>query len=268
MTRLQKMICMQSVLICSTKKSFLPCLNMPLIRNTTFLLWIYPRTIKTRYSLAASSTGTKSMLAPHLNSINLSTDLTFSPPYLPPNLPRNVKARGSIKQTSTNREVVLTGPEVKVLFSGCKYDSLVVEDNPQLRQFIEAAHNTMEQIVNLDPAYFKCSAARTPSFEQVIIQPSLNPALYKDKIVFRLATQRTGPDINDQQVVAAFVDADGNDVEPANIKRGGTVVPVFKLCYYKGFMDTYSLQVFLLKGLYTAPPDTSIDNRDWEFDRQ
>jgi hypothetical protein len=160
----------------------------------------------------------------------------------------------------------LTGPEVKVLFSGCKYDSLIVEDNPQLRQFLQNVHNTMEEAINLDPAFFKCTPSRPPAFENIVIQPSLNPALYGDKIAFRLATQRTGPDINDQKVVASFVDADGNDVEPSNIKRGGTIVPIFKLSYYKGFMDTYSLQIFLLKGLYTPPPDTSIDNKDWLFD--
>lgn len=163
---------------------------------------------------------------------------------------------------------MVTGPELKVLFSGCKYDSLVVEDEPQLRQWIESVHNTMQEIVNLDPAYFKCSPSRHPTFEQVVIQPSLNPSLYGDKIVMRLATQRMGPDINDQKVVAVFVDKDNNVIEPADIKRGGTVVPIIKLCFYKGFMDTYSLQMFLLKGLYTPPADSTIDNNDWIFDPQ
>lgn len=208
------------------------------------------------------------MLAPKYSTINPSTDLTFCPPYLPPNLPRNVKARGTVKLSSTNREAVFTGPEVKVLFSGCKYDSLVVEDGDHLfREWMQTVHNSLEEIINLDPAFFKCSNTRPPSFENVIMQPSLNPSLYGDKIVFRLATQRTGPDINDQKVVAAFVDKDGNDVPPASIKRGGLVVPIIKLCYYKGFMDTYSLQMFVLKGLYTPPTDTSIDNRDWQFDQ-
>lgn len=241
---------------------------MPLTKSTIFLPWIFLRTIKTRYSLEALSITIKSMLAPHLNSINPSTDLTFSPPYLPPNVPRNLKARGNVKLTATNRDAVLTGPELSVLFSGCKYDSLVVEDEPQMRQFIESVHKTMEEIVQLSPEYFKCSSVRAPSFENVIIQPSLNPQLYKDKIAFRLATQRTGPDINDQKVVAAFVDSDGNDVHPSMIKRGGKVVPIFKISYFKGFLDTYSLQIYLLKGLYTPPPDTSIDNKDWQFDPQ
>lgn len=144
----------------------------------------------------------------------------------------------------------------------------MVEDGDHLfREWMQTVHNSLEEIINLDPAFFKCSNTRPPSFENVIMQPSLNPSLYGDKIVFRLATQRTGPDINDQKVVAAFVDKDGNDVPPASIKRGGLVVPIIKLCYYKGFMDTYSLQMFVLKGLYTPPTDTSIDNRDWQFDQ-
>lgn len=144
---------------------------------------------------------------------------------------------------------------------------MVDADHESFRKWIEDLHTAMENIVTVAPAQFKCSSTRSPAFENVIIQPSLNQSLYGDKIVFRLATQRTGPDINDQKVIAVFVDNQGEEVPPAMIKRGGTVVPIIKVCYYKGFMDTYSMQMFVLKGLYTAPPDSTIDNRDWQFDQ-
>lgn len=206
------------------------------------------------------------MQAPAFNTINPSTDLVFSPPYLPQSLPRTVKARGSVRLASTNRDVVVTGPEMKVLFGGCKYDSLVMDPDISLETWLGQVHDALERAVKADPLKFKCTPGREPVFEFSAIQASTNAELYSDKLWMRLATIRTGSDINDQKVVAVFVDKDNKTVEPANIQRNGKIVPIFKVNYYRGYQDVYSVTLTLVKALYEAPPDSTIDNMEWEFD--
>lgn len=152
------------------------------------------------------------------------------------------------------------------LFSGCKYDSLVMDPDASFEAWLQELQNHLEKTVSGDPTKFKCTPGRTPAFEFSVIQPSTNAELYSNKLWMRLATIRTGSDINDQKVVAVFVDKNKNQVDPANIQRNGKVVPIFKLNYYRGYQDVYSITLTLVKALYEAPPDSTIDNMEWEFD--
>ena len=48
--------------------------------------------------------------------------------------------------------------------------------------------------------------------------------------------------------------------------RERLAVAHFKINYYRGYQDVYSVTLTLVKALYEAPPDSTIDNMEWEFD--
>lgn len=161
--------------------------------------------------------------------------------------------------------MVFTGPAMKVVYSGCRYNSIVFTPVAPFEQWLHEIDAELRKAVMTDHGKYKVSPRGTPTFSQFIVQQSRDPDIYPDEIRCRLATTRTGTDINDQVITASFVDESGQPVSPQDIWGGGFVVPIFKLAYYKQG-DDFGLQLTLLKGLYQAPMEAHMRNSDWEFD--
>jgi hypothetical protein len=154
---------------------------------------------------------------------------------------------------------------MKVVYSGCRYNSIVFTPTHEFETWLHAVDGALREAVNGDPQKYKVNPRNVPSFSSFIVQPSSNPDMYPDELRCRLATVRTGENIDDRQVTTTFVDETNKVVEPSDIWSGGVVVPIFKLSYYKQG-DDFGLQLTLLKGLYQAPVDSRVSNEDWQFD--
>jgi hypothetical protein len=154
---------------------------------------------------------------------------------------------------------------MKVVYSGCRYNSIVLTPTDDLEQWLHAVDGSLREAVNGDPQKYKVNPRNVPTFTNFIVQPANNPDVYPDELRCRLATTRTGTEIDDRVITTSFVDQSGNDVAPQDIWSGGTILPIFKLSYYKQG-DDFGLQLTLIKGMYEAPVDSRVSNGDWEFD--
>lgn len=155
---------------------------------------------------------------------------------------------------------------MKVVYSGCRYNSIVFameEQTKDFRKWLASVHASMVKAILADPVRYKFTGRGAPTFLKDIVTD--NPSdQYPDELRCRLSIERTGSDINDAKITTVFQDKDGNLVSPSNIYGGGMVLPIFKLSYYKEG-DDYGLQLTMLKGQYDAPESTRVANEDWQF---
>lgn len=155
---------------------------------------------------------------------------------------------------------------MKVVYGGCRYNSIVFTPTDEFEAWLRNVDAALRGAVMSDHGKYKVNPRNTPSFSKFIVQPSNNPDLYPDEIRCRLHTIPTGPEIDDREITAVFVDETNNPVEPSDIWGGGIMVPIFKLSYYKQG-DDFGLQLTVLKGLY-QPPENSrvVPNEELQFD--
>jgi hypothetical protein len=197
----------------------------------------------------------------------MKTELIVSPPYVSPNLPVGVRARGSLRNKNTGTEIIFTGPTMRVVYSGCKWNTIVFcMDSSQIEfeNWLSDIWDTFQQIVRSDPAKYKVAFRSGPGFPAFIVTPSTDPEIYPNELRCRLATYR---DMKGEQVCSAVLlnAQSGQPVEPTSIWSGGMVTPIFKLGYYKNG-DNFGLTLTVLRADYTPPTTTQISNEDWAFD--
>lgn len=162
---------------------------------------------------------------------------------------------------------MFTGPELEVVYSGCKYNSIVFVANESQTEFLnwlESVSKAVGSIIKQAPANYKFSSL-DPS-PMSISTISSNPDMYPNELRCRLSTNRTGPDIDSQEITTAFLLArnPGQAIDPADIRARGTIRPIFKMGYYK-LGEAYGIELTLLKALYDPPADMSIPNADYAF---
>jgi hypothetical protein len=159
------------------------------------------------------------------------------------------------------RDIVFTGPRMKVVYSGCQWDTIVFAMDDDTRDFeawIERGYARLQEIIKSDPAKFKCTR-RIPLFSKSLITESSDPALYPNQLRCRLAVKR---DKEGNKIVTSVLLQEDLPTTPANIWGGGWMLPIFSMGYYKDG-DEFGLSLTLLKGGYTPPVYTPIMASDW-----
>ena len=155
---------------------------------------------------------------------------------------------------------------MKVVYSGCRYNSIVFamdETTDDFRRWLSGVHAAMSKAILTDPVKYKFNGRGAPTFLKDIVTEN-SSEMYPDELRCRLAIERTGNDINDSKITSVFLDKNGNQVPPGQIYGGGQVLPIFKVSYYKEG-DDYGLQLTMLKGQYEAPENNRVANDDWQF---
>lgn len=181
-------------------------------------------------------------------------------PYSPPSLPRGARVRGNIRQKLTNKDLVVTMPKMRVVYSGCRWNSVVFAMTPEQKELISwlnCLYKFVEDTVRADPGVYKVRPQAVPLFTATPVQPSNNPDLYPPELRCRLATEGR----SDEAVCVAAL----GDVDPSEVRGGGFMTPVVKVGYFKD-QDTFGLTFTILKAEYEAPVVERISNDDWQMD--
>jgi hypothetical protein len=182
---------------------------------------------------------------------------------LPPLEPRDKSiqwARGSIRDADYN-ELIITGPRLPVLFSGCRYNSIVFSmrpsDEPSMafEAFLSKIINRVESSVTTTPEKFKpgCKNAATLQFDKDISRPSSYSIDMPNEFRVKLAVRRGDIDEHGEVVdiiETVFTDEEGMHIEPVDIVSGSEMIPIFRVGYYRN-ANKFGLNVTLLKGVIT-----------------
>lgn len=154
---------------------------------------------------------------------------------------------------------------MKVVFSGCQWNTIVFSmDNNQIEfeNWLAQGFERFQELVRSDPAKYKVTNRRGPSFPSFIVTASRDPELYANELRCRLSTTR---DANGESVCNAVLLRDGIPFDPKQVRSGGYVTPIFRLGYYKNG-DDFGLTLTVLKAEYTAPEVNYIENEEWTMD--
>jgi len=212
-------------------------------------------------------------------------DLRVMPPYEPKDKDRQSQwVRGTIRHTNYDnvlRELVVTGPKMKVCYGGCNWNRIVFGLDPTseaiygFRRWIDMLGQHVQDTICADPGRYKSGALTSSrfTFENDLIRPANDPTRYPDEFRCKLSTERqVGIDsslVETPNVDFFTVDSNGEKtmVEPHNITSGSSIIPVIKFTYYRAG-ERFGLNATVLKGI-VYPVDRSsyqILNEDWVID--
>lgn len=182
---------------------------------------------------------------------------------LPPLEPKDKSiawARGSIRDADFN-ELLVTGPRLPVLFSGCRFNSVVFsmrgpgEDEPAyaFECFLHKVLSHVEDAVSASPEKFKPGTknAAILCFDRDFIRPSSYSADLPNEFRVKLSVKRDRVDEMGEIVDVidtVFVDEDGAPVEPSAITSGCEIVPIFRVSYFRN-ANKFGLNITMLKGV-------------------
>lgn len=220
------------------------------------------------------------MLAPFYSSVSLDR-LVVGKPREPRDKANGVWVHGNlnlVRPDGVTQELVVTGPRMRVVYSGCRWNRLVfaasMEDSAT-RDFVtwmRTLANGVHDAIWLNPEKYR-PGSKTNSrftFDFDIAKPSSDPSLYPDEIRTRLATRWTDNGGEDlvalpKSVFHQTVDGEQVVVDPANIAAGSFIIPVIKLSYFRNG-DRFGLVMTVLKGMYFPPENSSSMDVDYEID--
>ena len=181
---------------------------------------------------------------------------------------RVLRAKGNVRNKSNGRDVVFTGPRMRVCYSGCRWNTVVfaMDDNQaEFEDWLYKIHQSLEESVKADHMFFKVSPRSTPLFNKFIVEPASNPELYSPELRCRLSTVRVDS-VAEPVSTAHLSDKNTNiKLDPHEIVSGSYMRPVFKLGYYKEG-DNFCLSLTVLKGECEPNPITQMTNDAWEMD--
>jgi len=202
---------------------------------------------------------------------------------LPPLEPRDKSiawARGSIRDENFN-ELIVTGPRLPVLFSGCRFNSVVFSirgpgaDDPShaFEAFLHKVLSRVETAVGGAVEKFKpgLKNAALLHFDRDFIRPSSYGTDLPNELRVKLSVKRDHVDENGEVVELVdthFVDEDGNEIEPGSISSGSEIVPILRISYYRN-ANKFGLNLTMLKGLVypsAKKARTVALNSEYEFD--
>ena len=201
---------------------------------------------------------------------------------LPPLEPKDKSiawARGSIRDQDFN-ELIVTGPRLPVLFSGCRFNSVVFSirgpgaDDPSyaFEAFLHKVLSHVEAVVGASVEKFKpgLKNAALLHFDRDFIRPSSYGTDLPNELRVKLSVKRDHVDDNGEVVElvdTVFVDEDGNSIEPGSISSGSEIVPILRISYYRN-ANKFGLNLTMLKALvYPSAKKSKIMNHsELEFD--
>jgi hypothetical protein len=200
---------------------------------------------------------------------------------LPPLEPKDKSinwARGSIRDGDFN-ELLVTGPRLPVLFSGCRYNNIVFsirgpgEDEPSyaFETFLHKVLSHVESTVSASVEKFKpgLKNAALLQFDRDFIRPSSYSSDMPNELRVKLAVKRGETDEHGEvvdMIETSFVDEHGNSIDPNDISSGSEIVPIMKIGYYRNG-NKFGLNMTMLKGLvYPSLKRARPNLTDLEFD--
>lgn len=182
---------------------------------------------------------------------------------LPPLEPKDKSvnwARGSIRDKDFN-ELIITGPRLPVLFSGCRFNSVVFSirgpgaDDPSyaFETFLHKVLTHIEDTVSSNVEKFRpgLKNAALLHFDRDFIRPSSYGADLPNELRVKLSVKRGQVDENGEVVEvidSVFVDEEGNAVDPGDVSSGSEIVPIMRVSYYRN-ANKFGLNLTVLKGL-------------------
>lgn len=187
-------------------------------------------------------------------------------------------ARGSIRDNDFN-ELIITGPRMPVLYSGCRYNNVVFSirgptDEPThaFEAFLHKLLSHVESTVSsaLDKFRPGLKNAALLQFDRDFIRPSSYSADSPNELRVKLAIKREEVDEHGEvldMIMTPFEDENGNRIDPDDITAGSEIVPIIRVSYYRNG-NKFGLNLTMLKGLVylNAKKRRSMDLAQLEFD--
>lgn len=206
------------------------------------------------------------MRCPHFSSFDYQAIEALR--VLPPLEPKDKSiswARGSIRDTDFN-ELLVTGPRLPVLFSGCRFNSIVFSirgpsiDEPSyaFEAFLHKILSHVENTVTANMEKFKpgLKNAALLQFDRDFIRPSSYGTDLPNEFRVRLAVKHGGMLENGEVgdvIETVFVDEDGNTVDPDALTSGAELIPIFRVGYYRN-ANKFGLNITMLKAVVYQSP--------------
>lgn len=194
--------------------------------------------------------------------------------------------RGNIRYKPSNasfsRDLVVTGPRMRVCYGGCRYNRisfalLGAADAPgyAFERWVRNLGDAVKALIWANPAKYKPGSltASRFAFDDGFIRPSTEPGVYPDELVTRLSVRRfaEGDEGEYTEIVDTDIVMDGPDgpvsVDPKDVANGSTMIPIIKVSYNRN-NERFGLVLTVLKAKY-FPNDNAagrVDNSAWEFD--
>lgn len=187
-------------------------------------------------------------------------------------------ARGSIRDSDFN-ELIVTGPRLPVLYSGCRYNNVVFsmrgpEDEPgyAFEALLHKVLSHVEDTVSAQTDKFRPGLKNSAllQFDRDFIRPSSYSADMPNELRVKLLVKRGEIDGQGETVdliETPFVDEEGNAIDPGDISAGSEIVPIIRIGYYRNG-NKFGLNITMLKGMVfiNNKRRRSLDLHALEFD--
>ena len=188
-------------------------------------------------------------------------------------------ARGSIRDSDFN-ELIVTGPRLPVLFSGCRFNSIVFSirgpgANDQSHDFENFLHSILTHVesnVTNNMEKYRPGLKNTAllHLDRDFIRPSSYGPDLPNELRVKLSVKRNQVDENGEVVElidTVLVDENGDDVDPSDVSSGSEIIPIFRISYYRN-ANKFGLNLTMLKGMvFPGTKKQKMDNYDsLEFD--
>lgn len=219
-------------------------------------------------------------IAPYFAGFTAFNEVRVLPPWESKDRPAQW-VRGSLRVGS--QDLVVTGPKLKVCFSGCRWNRLVLamngvadEQGYAFQRWVENLAAHVQNTIWAAPEKYK-SGSKTNArftFDYDIVKPSSDPALYPDQLSTRLSVHRLPASGGDEGEFLEVVDADlyrlENSVkfavEPSEITAGSYVVPVIRFSYSRN-VERFGLVMTVLKAhVFPSEQAYKVENTEWIVD--
>ena len=214
----------------------------------------------------------------NVNSVRMEM-LNFLPPY-ELQLRTSGWYRGIIRHgvygSGETQDFVITGPKMRILFDGCKWNRICFAMTPEtsVKEFsdwIDDLETTMESVILQNPLRFKVNPAQGPVKIDKLSRVSHDPAYSNSMRCWLSVSYESAPnqmDVDAQQAVvnaSLFLRESGEAIEPYEIKGGWSMIPIFKISYQKQG-NTFGLILTVLKGEVSKKDTYVVSNAEWEID--
>jgi hypothetical protein len=168
-------------------------------------------------------------------------------------------ARGSIRDSDFN-ELIITGPRLPVLFSGCRYNNIVFsirgpedEASYAFECFLNKVLSHVESSVGASVEKFRpgLKNAALLQFDRDFIRPSSYAADLPNELRVKLSVKRGEVDEQGEivdMIETSFQDEEGGSIDPESITSGSEIIPIMKIGYYRNG-NKFGLNLTMLKGL-------------------
>lgn len=242
---------------------------------------------------SSASTNQPSALAPRYRDLHPNTlqNLIVLPPYGSNSTNTAVQwVRGYCKIPTNagqpNLDFVITGPSLRVVYGGCRYNKIVFlteQSNHEFYEWLKQVSDIVKQTIWANPMKFKPGAVNSNRFtfdHSLYVEDNdegthlkCRLSSYRDHTVQSITTGEDGTIQNYQDIIDTyFFTQDPSTlmsvpVGHTEIQSGGYIKPVIRIGYIRN-NDRFSLTLTVLKGKYSPPNilNTRVPNSNWEID--